>query len=69
MTDIIREYQEDGSYIDREPTKAEINQNKKDADAHAEFLALEENKKIQRQALLDRLGITEEEAKLLLGGN
>lgn len=34
-----------------------------------EKVALEEQFTAQRQALLDKLGITEEEAKLLLGGN
>jgi len=38
----------------------------------AEELAIveaEETKAAQRQALLDKLGITEDEARLLLGGN
>ena len=68
MSNLIRDYKEDGSYIDREMTSKEIKQNQKDADLHTELLTLEENKKIQRQALLDRLGITEEEAALLMGG-
>ena len=40
--------------------------------AEAEFAALKaeaEAKAAQRQALLTRLGITEEEARILLGGN
>ena len=36
-----------------------------EADKQAEAVA----KSAQRQALLDKLGITEDEAKLLLGGN
>ena len=35
----------------------------------AEILAEAEAKAAQRQALLSRLGITEEEARILLGGN
>jgi hypothetical protein len=65
----IREYQEDGSYIDREPTAAEIAQNETDAAAHAAYLAELETKNIQRQAILDRIGITEEEAQLIIGGS
>lgn len=49
------------------PTQAEINvaieQIKADEKAEAEAKAT------QRQALLARLGITEEEARILLGGN
>ena len=62
----IREYQEDGSYIDREMTTEEIAQNEADAATHAQYLAELEAKKVQRQSLLDRLGMTEEEANLLL---
>lgn len=39
------------------------------AAAEAERLAAEELKATQRQALLTKLGITEDEARLLLGGN
>lgn len=42
-----------------EKQRAEVEQRKTEAEAKA----------IQRQALLDKLGITEEEARLLLGGN
>ena len=55
--------------IDREMTDAEFEQSKKD-DAYilARNEALAE-KETARTALLNRLGITEDEAKLLLGGN
>lgn len=59
-------YQEDGSYIEREPTEAELKLEAKD---YAEWLqkkALEDKAKADRAALLKRLGITEAEAKLLL---
>lgn len=49
------------------PTQAEINaaiEQVKADEAQAEL-----DKAAEKQALLNRLGITEEEAKLLLGGN
>ena len=62
-----------GEYIVREMTDEE--QARRDAEvafyqaqAAAEIQAKEEAT-VKRQALLDKLGITEEEAKLLLGGN
>ena len=66
---VVREYQEDGSYIDREMTAEEIEQNEIDAAAHAAYLANLEAKAVQRQAVLDRLGITAEEAQLIIGGS
>jgi len=68
MSEIVRVYQEDGTYIDREPTAQEIEQNEKD---HQDWLLKkqqEEESKVKRQELLDKLGITEEEAILLMGG-
>jgi hypothetical protein len=60
-------------YIERELTDEEQAQkNAQDAAAElakAEKQAEEQTKVEQRQALLDKLGITEEEARLLLGGN
>jgi len=56
-----------------ELTAEEIAQREADAAAfaaaEAERLAAEELKTTQRQALLTKLGITEDEARLLLGGN
>lgn len=40
-----------------------------EANAEAERLAAAEEKEAARQAVLDRLGLTAEEAALLLGGN
>ena len=55
--------------IDREMTDAEYAQWQQDiADEEAKKAALAE-KETARTALLNRLGITEDEAKLLLGGN
>ena len=60
---------ETGEEILREATKAEKDERK----ARLEKLALEqaeaEAKEAQRQVILSRLGITEEEARILLGGN
>ena len=58
-----------GEEIIRDATAEEITQIELDA-ANAAALKAEANAKAaQRQALLNRLGITEEEARILLGGN
>jgi hypothetical protein len=59
---------ETGDEIEREMTDAEFAQYQADQEMAQEKLAEAEAKAAQRQALLDRLGITEEEAQLLLGG-
>jgi hypothetical protein len=57
---------ETGKITQRELTTAEIKKREKiEADYQAEI----EAKKTARQALLNKLGITAEEAQLLLGGN
>ena len=55
--------------IDREMNDEEFAQYEADQAASAARLAEEQAKAAQKQALLDRLGITQEEAQLLLGGN
>jgi hypothetical protein len=55
--------------IDREMTDQEFTQYQADETAYAARLAEEANKVVERQAILKRLGITAEEATLLLGGN
>jgi hypothetical protein len=55
--------------IDREMTDAEFAQYEADKMETEAKAQAEATKVAQRQALLSRLGITEEEAKLLLGGN
>ena len=55
--------------IDREMNDAEFAQYEADQAAAAEQAAAEAAKASQRAELLERLGITEEEARLLLGGN
>jgi hypothetical protein len=58
---------ETGEEIVRDATAAEIAQIKLDADNATAIKAESEAKAAQRQAILDRLGLTADEAKLLLG--
>ena len=58
---------ETGEEIEREMTAAEIQQLETDAVNFAQKIKTEEAKAAAKAALLERLGITEEEAKLLLG--
>jgi hypothetical protein len=59
---------ETGEVIDRVMTDAEHTAwQEQQAEAEAQAAALAA-KRIARQALLERLGLTEEEAQLLLGG-
>lgn len=53
--------------IVRDMTDAEIEQYEKDQLQNESFAEAEESKKLNRLAVLNRLGLTEEEAKLLLG--
>lgn len=55
--------------IDREMNDQEFAAFEANQAAQAEAQAAIEAKAAQRQALLSRLGITEEEARILLGGN
>lgn len=55
--------------IDREMTDAEFADYEADKAVEAAKQAEAEAKVATRQALLTRLGITEDEAKILLGGN
>jgi len=60
---------ETGEEIVRDATAEEIAQIELDAANALARKAEAEAKEAQRQALLSRLGITEEEARILLGGN
>jgi hypothetical protein len=60
---------ETGEETLRELNKAEKDQQKIDEVIEINRKAEAEAKAAQRQALLTRLGITEEEARILLGGN
>jgi hypothetical protein len=53
--------------IDREMTDSEFAQYEIDQAANATRQAEAEAKETQRQAILDRLGLTADEARLLLG--
>jgi hypothetical protein len=56
-----------GEGIYRDLTAEELKEHKANEKLRAEALVQAEAKETKRQALLDRLGITAEEAKLLLG--
>lgn len=58
---------ETGEVITREPNEEEIEQAKKDAENYKKNIALLQAKENAKNELLERLGITQEEAKLLLG--
>lgn len=64
---ILEHNVETGEIIERDATKAELAQAEKDAKLLADRLAAEQTKAIAKSALLERLGITEDEFKLLLG--
>lgn len=62
----IRIYIDSDNYIDREMNDEEFEQYKKDQ-MEAQRLKTEESQLLeQKQAILDRLGITADEAKLIL---
>jgi len=55
--------------VDREMTDVEFAAYEADKEATQAAQAEAQAKAAQRQTLLDKLGITEDEARLLLGGN
>ena len=57
---------ETGEVIKREMTADELAQHEADKEAKASKLAAESTKAIEKAALLERLGLTQDEAKLLL---
>ena len=63
---ILEHNVETGVVVERDATAEELAQAEIDAQATADKLAAEEAKAIAKAHLLERLGITEEEAKLLL---
>jgi antitoxin component of RelBE/YafQ-DinJ toxin-antitoxin module len=71
VSKVIEIFVEDNSVIEREATPAELTQREADAkvyaDAKAEEKADKAIKVAEKAALLEKLGITEDEAKLLLG--
>lgn len=60
---------ETNEVIDREMNDIEFAQYEQDQAVEADRLAMEESKATAKTALLKRLGITADEAALLLGGN
>lgn len=69
MIKVVEINAETNEIIEREPNANEIKdfeQNKKNYDARISAIAQTE---IEKQAILDRLGLTAEEAQLLLGSN
>ena len=64
---MVRIYTGDGEFIDREMNAEEFAQYKLDVAARAAEKAVEEAKAIAKAELLSKLGITADEAKLLLG--
>ena len=56
-----------GEEIVRDATAAEIAQMKIDAENYVNEKAIIESKEANKQQILDRLGLTADEAKLLLG--
>ena len=65
MADVIETYA-DGTVIERDFTEAELAQQKLDNDYREKVKAEAEAQTAAKAALLDRLGITADEAKLLL---
>ena len=63
---MVRIVELDGSVIDREMNAEELAQYEIDKTTREAEIAEVEAKAAQKAALLDRLGITEDEAKLLL---
>ena len=61
--------QETNEVIDREMNDQEFAQYEAEQAAQAAEQAAAATKAAQKQAVLDRLGLTAEEASLLLGGN
>jgi hypothetical protein len=66
---IHRTILENGEVIENFFTKEEIDEVKASEKRLQKEQAEADAKAAQRQALLNRLGITEEEARILLGGN
>lgn len=66
MTKVIEINCETGEVIKREMTDAELAQQKIDKEQSEKYLLEVNSIKVAREALLAKLGITEDEAKLLL---
>jgi hypothetical protein len=62
----VREYQSDGTFIDRDATADEIALSKADEKAWKLEQKMIQDKESARSALLEKLGITADEAAILL---
>lgn len=70
MTHKILEHNvETGKVVERNMTEAELAQYQIDQAETVARIAIQEAKAAARQAVLDRLGLTEEEAQLIIGGS
>jgi hypothetical protein len=67
MSKVIEIDASTGEVIERDFTAEEKEQLKKDKQEKAALEAIKEKASIDRQAVLDRLGLSAEDAKLLLG--
>ena len=67
MDKVFEFFGDTGETLERELTKEEIAQRELDAKEAAKIKAAEAAKAAARSALLEKLGITADEAKLLLG--
>ena len=64
---MVRIYVNADEYIDREMNDAELAQVKIDKEMYKTYQAELQAKAAARQAIFDRLGLTADEAKLILG--
>jgi hypothetical protein len=70
MSELVKEYNcETGETIEREMTADEFAQHQIEQAAYQAKIAAQELKNTARQAVLARLGLTEEEAQLIIGGS
>ena len=58
---------ETGEVVEREMTEAEYQQHLLDEAEGANFIAAKAAAQAQKQAILDRLGLTEDELRIVLG--
>ena len=66
-TTVVIHNAETGEIVEREMNAAELKQAEKDKKAYQAEIAAAEAKVQAKAALLEKLGITQDEAKLLLG--
>ncbi len=66
---ILEHNVETGEAIERDMTAEELAQYEIDQAETAARITAQEEKAAARQAVLDRLGLTEEEAQLIIGGS